>query len=65
MAFIRSKIADHLLKLGYKVRGTTKTLPKNAWVTKLLDSKYSPRNFEFPVIANITVNSASDEAIIG
>ncbi|KAI0437785.1 hypothetical protein F4803DRAFT_537266 [Xylaria telfairii] len=63
--FIGSNIADQLLKLGYKVRGTTRSPAKNAWVTKLFDSKYGLGNFEFVTVTDMAVDGAFNEAVKG
>lgn len=63
--FIGSNIADQFLKLGYKVRGTTRNPAKNTWVTKLFDAKYGPGNFDFVTVEEMAVDGAFDEAMKG
>ncbi|KAI0911776.1 aldehyde reductase [Ustulina deusta] len=63
--FIGSNIADQFLKLGYKVRGTTRNPAKNTWVTKLFDAKYGPGNFDFVTVQEMAVDGAFDEAMKG
>ncbi|KAI0023480.1 aldehyde reductase [Xylariomycetidae sp. FL0641] len=63
--FIGSNIADQFLKLGYKVRGTTRSPEKNAWLKDLFDRKYGPGNFEFAEVADMSVDGAFTEAVKG
>ncbi|KAI0966747.1 aldehyde reductase [Xylaria arbuscula] len=63
--FLGSNIADQFLKLGYKVRGTTRDVEKNAWVSKLFDAKYGPGNFELVLVPEMKAEGAYDEAVKG
>lgn len=63
--FIGSNIADQFLKLGYNVRGTTRNLEKNAWVSKLFESKYGPGKFEMVLVPEMKAEGAYDEAVKG
>ncbi|KAI1167834.1 aldehyde reductase [Nemania serpens] len=63
--FIGSNIADQFLKLGYKVRGTTRSPEKNVWVTDLFNRKYGEGKFEFVAVADMAADGAFDEAVKG
>ncbi|KAI1263593.1 aldehyde reductase [Xylariaceae sp. FL1019] len=63
--FIASNIADQFLKLGFKVRGTTRNPQKNQWISKLFDRKYGPGVFELVSVPDMEVNGAYDEAVNG
>jgi nucleoside-diphosphate-sugar epimerase len=63
--FIASNIADQFLRLGYKVRGTTRDPKKNDWVRSLFESKYGLGKFEFAVVQNMESEGAYDEAVKG
>lgn len=63
--FIGSNIADQFLRLGYKVRGTTRKPEKNAWLSKLFDSKYGPGKFEFVAVPDMEADEAFDRATKG
>ncbi|KAF2973135.1 hypothetical protein GQX73_g393 [Xylaria multiplex] len=61
--FIGSNISDQLLKLGYKVRGTTRNPQKNKWVSDLFDRKYGPGQFELVAVPDMVAENAYDEAV--
>ena len=63
--FIASNIADQFLKLGYKVRGTTRDPQRTAWVADLFDRKYGHESFEMVAVPNIEADGAFDHAIGG
>jgi len=63
--FIGSNIADQLLKLGYKVRGTTRNPQKSAWVSNLFDRKYAPGLFELVAVPDMEADGAYDEVVKG
>lgn len=63
--FIGSNIADQFLKFGYKVRGTTRSPEKNAWVTDLFNRKYGEGKFEFVAVPDMAADGAFDEAVKG
>lgn len=63
--FIGSNIADQFLKLGYKVRGTTRSPEKNAWITELFDRKYGTGNFELVSVPDMEAPDAFDVAVQG
>ncbi|KAH9907613.1 aldehyde reductase [Xylariomycetidae sp. FL2044] len=63
--FIGSNIADQFLRLGYKVRGTTRSPEKNAWLKALFDRKYGPGNFEFAAVPDMVADGAFTNAMKG
>ncbi|KAL4875387.1 NAD(P)-binding protein [Aspergillus karnatakaensis] len=63
--FIASHIADQFLNLGYKVRGTTRNLAKNAWLTNLCTKKYGPERFELVSVPDMTTPDAFLAAVKG
>jgi nucleoside-diphosphate-sugar epimerase len=63
--FIGSNIADQFLKFGYKVRGTTRSLEKNAWISTLFDQKYGPGNFELVAVPDMQAPDAFVQAVKG
>ncbi|KAI9166302.1 Aldehyde reductase 2 [Paramyrothecium foliicola] len=63
--FIGSNIADQFLKLGYKVRGTSRNPDKYPWLTALFDRKYEPGNFELVAVKDMEVPGAFDEVVKG
>ncbi|KAL4885430.1 hypothetical protein BJY04DRAFT_179708 [Aspergillus karnatakaensis] len=48
--FIGSYIANGLLELGYKVRGTVRSSEKAAWITKALAKRNPSGNFEAVIV---------------
>jgi NAD(P)-dependent dehydrogenase (short-subunit alcohol dehydrogenase family) len=63
--FIGSNIADQFLRLGYKVRGTTRNPEKNAWVANLFGRKYGPGRFELVAVPDMEAPGAFDDAVRG
>ncbi|GJC88565.1 aldehyde reductase 2 [Colletotrichum liriopes] len=63
--FIGSNIADQFLKFGYKVRGTTRSLEKNAWVSTLFNKKYGPGSFELVAVPDMGAQGAFVQAVKG
>ena len=63
--FIASNIADQFLKFGYKVRGTTRSLKKNAWISSLFNKKYGPGNFELVAVPDMAAQGAFVPAVKG
>ena len=61
--FIASHTADQFLKFGYKVRGTTRSLEKNAWISTLFNKKYGPGNFEMVAVPDMVVPDAFTQAV--
>lgn len=63
--FIASHIADQFLTFGYKVRGTTRSLEKNAWISTLFNQKYGPGNFELVAVPDMGAQGAFVRAVKG
>lgn len=63
--FIGSHIADQFLKHGYKVRGTTRSPEKNAWISDLFDKRYGPSNFELAAVPDMAEPNAFAQVVKG
>ena len=63
--FIGSHAADQALAAGYKVRGTTRSVQKSAWVEEYFKQKYGSDNFELIEVPDMIAEGAFDEAVIG
>ena len=63
--FIGSNIADKFLEFGYKVRGTTRSPEKNAWISTLFNKKYGPGNFELVAVLDMRAQGAFVQAVKG
>lgn len=63
--FIGSNISDQLLKLGYKVRGTTRNVEKSKWVSDLFSRRYGPGGFELVPVPDMEAEGAFHEAVKG
>ncbi|KAL8724254.1 MAG: hypothetical protein Q9181_006908 [Wetmoreana brouardii] len=61
--FIGSHVADQLLQAGYRVRGTTRSDDKGAWVRDLFTKKYGEGKVETVVVSDMAQEGAFDEAI--
>ncbi|OJD36593.1 aldehyde reductase [Diplodia corticola] len=59
---IGSQVADKLLKIGYKVRGTVRDTKKNAWMSELFDERYGKGKFELVSVPDMAAEGAFDEA---
>lgn len=64
-SYIGSHVADQLLLLGYKVRGTARDATKAKRVQDLFDKKYGTGKFEGVVVPDMSVEGAYDEVIKG
>lgn len=63
--FIGSHIADQLLLAGYKVRGTVRSVPKNAWMAEFFESKYGKDVFELIEVGDMSQEGSLDDAMKG
>ena len=63
--YIASNIADQLLGLGYRVRGTTRNPSNVEALTELFEKKYGMSKFETVVVKDLAHEGAFDEAIKG
>ncbi|KAL9082953.1 MAG: hypothetical protein Q9165_008716 [Trypethelium subeluteriae] len=61
--YIGSNIADQFLKFGYRVRGTTRSPEKNAWISTLFNKKYGPGNFELVTVPDMCEQGAFFRAV--
>ncbi|KAH8799087.1 hypothetical protein F5884DRAFT_687072 [Xylogone sp. PMI_703] len=63
--YIGSHVAIHLLKLGYKVRGTVRSEDKAAWIKEAIAERQLSPSFEVAIVPDATVAGAWDEVING
>lgn len=63
--FIASHVVDQLLKKGYKVRGTVRTLEKGGWIQDYADKTYGPGEMGLVVVPDFGMPKAYDEAVQG
>lgn len=63
--FIGSHVADQTLAAGYKVRGTTRSVQKSAWVEEYFKKRYGSDNFELIEVPDMAAEGAFDEAVKG
>ncbi|KAK1570175.1 aldehyde reductase [Colletotrichum navitas] len=63
--FIGSNIADQFLKFGYKVRGTTRSLEKNTWISTLFNKRYGSGSFELVAVPDMAAKDAFSKAVKG
>lgn len=63
--FIGSHVADQTLAAGFRVRGTTRSLRRNAWVQEYFKNKYGSEVFELVEVPDMTVDGAFDSALKG
>ncbi|KAK2614900.1 hypothetical protein N8I77_001690 [Diaporthe amygdali] len=63
--FIGSHVADQALSAGYKVRGTTRSIYRNAWLEDYFKNKYGSEVFELVEVSDMTIDGAFDSALTG
>ena len=63
--FIGSHIADQFLRLGFKVRGTTRSLEKNTWISALFKRRYGNGTFELAEVPDMRKQGAFVQAVKG
>jgi nucleoside-diphosphate-sugar epimerase len=63
--FVAAHVADQLLRAGYKVRGTARTVEKAEIVRKALEKEHGTENFEVAIVADITKDGAFEDAVKG
>jgi nucleoside-diphosphate-sugar epimerase len=63
--FIASHIASNLLKLGYAVRGSLRSLERGAWIKEFFDSRYPKGKFETVLVPDGNAEGAWNDAIAG
>lgn len=63
--FIGSHVADQVLAVGYKVRGTSRDANKNKWLKDYFDNKHGKGRFELVSVPDLTKEDAFEEAVKG
>ena len=63
--FIGSHVADQVLAAGYKVRGTTRSVERNAWVVEYFRTKYGAASFELVEVPDMEAEGAFNMAVFG
>lgn len=63
--FIASHIASNLLKLGYAVRGSLRSLERGAWIKEFFDSRHPKGKFETVLVPDGNAEGAWNDAIAG
>ena len=63
--FLGSHIADQVLAAGYKVRGTTRSVERTAWVADYFKEKYGPDSFELIEVPTMEADNAFDSVVLG
>ena len=63
--FLGSHISDQFLHYGYRVRGTVRSLEKNAWLEKHFEEKYGAGCFELVKVADMAAEKAFHGVIKG
>lgn len=63
--FIASHVADQALAAGFRVRGTTRSAEKHAWLQEHFDAAYGLRKFELIEVKDMVAEGAFDEAVKG
>ncbi|KAL1847265.1 hypothetical protein Daus18300_014000 [Diaporthe australafricana] len=63
--YIGSHVADQALSAGFRVRGTTRSLDRNAWVQQYFKSKYGSEVFELVEVPDMTIEGAFDSVLKG
>lgn len=63
--FIGSHVANSLLGLGYKVRGTVRSAEKAAWIKETMAERHPSATFETVVVPDATATGAWDGVVKG
>ena len=63
--FVGSHICDQLLSAGYRVRGTVRSIEKQAWLQSLFDKRHASGRFELAQVEDITQPGCYEAAIKG
>ena len=61
--FIGSHIANSLLRMGYRVRGTVRSADKAAWVEEAMAERHPSAAFEAVLVPEVTAPAAWDEVV--
>lgn len=62
---VGSHVANQLLAHGYRVRGTVRSIDKNAWMVDYFDRKFGKGFFELAQVVDITKPGAFSDAVRG
>ncbi|KAH6962400.1 aldehyde reductase [Ilyonectria sp. MPI-CAGE-AT-0026] len=62
--FIGSHIVDQALAVGFKVRGTTRSVERSSWARKYFHGKYGPQNFDLIEVPDMAAEGAFDTAVV-
>lgn len=63
--FIGSHVANNLLKLGYRVRGTIRSADKASWIEEAMTERHPSASFETVLVPDVTAPGAWNEAVKG
>lgn len=63
--YIGSHVVEELLAAGYKVRGTSRTTDKAAYLTNLMDKKFGKGNLEIVEVPDMIADDAYTDAVKG
>jgi nucleoside-diphosphate-sugar epimerase len=63
--YIASHVADQLLRVGYCVRGTVRSIHRTKWIQTLFNTKYGPGKFSLIEVPDMAAPAAFDIAIKG
>jgi nucleoside-diphosphate-sugar epimerase len=63
--YIGSHVVEELLAAGYKVRGTSRSKDKAAYLTDLMDKKFGKGNLEIVEVPDMIADDAYTEAVKG
>jgi nucleoside-diphosphate-sugar epimerase len=62
---IGAHVANQALAAGYKVRGTTRDVKRNAWLQELYDKRYGAGKLELVEMKDMTSEAAFEEVMKG
>lgn len=62
---IGSHVADQSLAVGYRVRGTTRSVNKNRWAEEYFQKKYGKDMFELIEVPDMGAEGAFDDVVKG
>jgi len=63
--YIGSHVVEELIAAGYKVRGTSRTKDKAAYLTNLMDKRFSKGNLEIVEVPDMIADNAYTDAVKG
>lgn len=62
---VGSHVTDQALAAGFKVRATTRSVARTAWLCEHFQGKYGTENFELVEVSDMLVEGAFDEVVKG